>query len=135
MFGFFKKKEKPAKIEEKKELSVEERARLETEAQQFIEKIAALEQDTTVEKTEIAGAYEKLGLTYAALDQIDAAIETLEKSLDHKLTIGDGYKKLMSLYNGKRAEAARNGDDAGIDKYMGKMDEMRQIAKKVTISG
>lgn len=135
MFGFFKKKEKPAKIEEKKELSVEERARLETEAQQFIEKIAALEQDAAVEKTEIAGAYEKLGLTYASLDQIDAAIETLEKSLDHKLTIGDGYKKLMNLYNGKRAEAARNGDDAGIDKYMGKMDEMRQIAKKVTISG
>jgi tetratricopeptide (TPR) repeat protein len=135
MFGFFKKKEIPAKIEEKKELSVEERAWLETEAQQFIEKIAALEQDTTVEKMEIAGACEKLGLTYAALDQIDAAIETLEKSLDHKLTIGDGYKKLMSLYNGKRAEAARNGDDAGIDKYMGKMDEMRQIAKKVTISG
>ncbi len=26
-------------------------------------------------------------------------------------------------------------DDAGIDKYMNKMDEMRQIAKKVTISG
>lgn len=135
MFGFFKKKEKPAKIEEKKELSVDERARLETKAQEFIETINALEQDTTVEKTEIARAYEKLGLTYAALDQTDAAIQTLEKSLDHKLTIGDGYKKLMSLYNGKRAEAARNGDDAGIDKYMGKMDEMRQIAKKVTISG
>ena len=87
------------------------------------------------ETDELAGLYEKLGLNYATLEQTDSAIESLEKSLDHKLTIGDGYKKLMSLYNGKRAEAARNGDDAGIDKYMGKMDEMRQIAKKVTISG
>ena len=79
--------------------------------------------------------YEKLGLNYAQLEQIDAAIESLEKSLDYKLSIGDGYKNLMSLYNAKRAESARNGDDAGIDKYMGKMDDMRQIAKKVTISG
>lgn len=78
MFGFLRKR-KTSKNRRKKELSVEERARLETEAQQFIEKIAALEQDAAVERTEIAGAYEKLGLTYAALDQIDAAIETLEK--------------------------------------------------------
>jgi uncharacterized membrane protein (DUF106 family) len=49
--------------------------------------------------------------------------------------MGDGYKKLMSLYNAKRAEAARNGDDTGIEKYMNKMDDMRQIAKKLTITG
>lgn len=135
MFGFLKKKNKPEKVEEKVELSAEEKTVLTDENQQLIAKIAAAEQADPVKTDELAGLYEKLGLNYATLEQTDAAIESLEKSLDHKLTIGDGYKKLMSLYNGKRAEAARNGDDAGIDKYMGKMDEMRQIAKKVTISG
>ncbi|MDT2598389.1 tetratricopeptide repeat protein [Enterococcus hulanensis] len=135
MFGFLKKKNKPEKTEEKVELSAEEKTVLTDENQQLMAKIAAAEQADPVEIDELAGLYEKLGLNYATLEQTDAAIESLEKSLDHKLTIGDGYKKLMSLYNGKRAEAARNSDDAGIDKYMGKMDEMRQIAKKVTISG
>lgn len=135
MFGFLKKKNKPEKTEEKVELSAEEKTVLTDENQQLMAKIAAAEQADPVETDELAGLYEKLGLNYATLEQTDASIESLEKSLDYKLTIGDGYKKLMSLYNGKRAEAARNGDDAGIDKYMGKMDEMRQIAKKVTISG
>ena len=111
MFSFFKKKDKPEKTEHKIELSLQEK-------------------DSITEEL-----YEKLGLNYAKLEEVDSAIESLEKSLDYKLSIGDGYKKLMSLYNAKRAEAARNGDDAGIDKYMNKMDEMRQIAKKVTISG
>ena len=40
----------------------------------------------------------------------------------------------MSLYNAKRAEAARNKDNDAIDYYMAKMDEMRNIAKKLTLS-
>lgn len=131
MFGFFKKKSKPEKTEEKVELSTEEKDRLNEDNQQLLSKISA----TSDDQTELARLHEQLGLNYAKLEQTDNAIESLEKSLEEKLTIGDGYKKLMSLYNGKRAEAARNGDDAGIEKYMGKMDEMRQIAKKVTISG
>ncbi|MDT2735635.1 tetratricopeptide repeat protein [Enterococcus pseudoavium] len=135
MFNFFKKKEKPVKKKEKIELSTEEKEYLTTENQQFRSQITAAEQETATDQTELAALYEKLGLNEAKLDLIDEAIGSLEKSLEYKLTIGDGYKKLMSLYNRKRAEAARNGEDAGIDKYMGKMDEMRQIAKKVTISG
>lgn len=131
MFGFFKKKNKLEKTEEKVELSTEEKDRLNEENQQLLAKISA----TSDDQSELARLHEQLGLNYAQLEQTDNAIESLEKSLEEKLTIGDGYKKLMSLYNGKRAEAARNGDDAGIEKYMGKMDEMRQIAKKVTISG
>lgn len=134
MFGLFKKTKKPEKVEEKIELSVEEKERLTKENQQLMAQIAELEQADSAEVSDLAGLYEKLGLNDAELDQVDSAIESLEKSLDYKLTIGDGYKKLMSLYNAKRAEAARNGNDAGIDKYMGKMDDMRQIAKKVTIS-
>jgi hypothetical protein len=83
---------------------------------------------------QLAKLYEEIGLAYAELED-EQAIPTLEKSLEYKLTMGDGYKKLMSLYNAKRAEAARNGDDTGIEKYMNKMDDMRQIAKKLTITG
>lgn len=135
MFGFLKKKNKPEKTEEKVDLSPEEKEVLTKENQQLMTEIAATEQTDSPEKAELAGLYEQLGLNFEKLEQVDSAIESLEKSLDHKLTIGDGYKKLMSLYNAKRAEAARNSDDAGIEKYMNKMDEMRQIAKKVTISG
>lgn len=81
-----------------------------------------------------AEMYEQIGLIQSEVDRIDDAILSLEKSLDYKLSIGDGYKKLMSLYNAKRAMAAKEGNDAGIDFYMDKMDEMRQIAKKVTLS-
>lgn len=48
--------------------------------------------------------------------------------------MGEGYKKLMILYNAKRAEAAKNRDDAGIDYYMNKLDDMRNLAKKLTLS-
>ncbi|MFN1222495.1 tetratricopeptide repeat protein, partial [Enterococcus faecium] len=47
----------------------------------------------------------------------------------------DVYKKLMSLYNQNIADDARAVDDQGIDYYMVKMDEMRKIAKQVTIKG
>ncbi|BBC56104.1 hypothetical protein SMNUM_0457 [Streptococcus mutans LP13] len=75
-----------------------------------------------------------MGLWYAELNEVDTAITNLEMSLDKKLSMGAGYKKLMSLYNAKRAEAARNKDNDAIDYYMAKMDEMRNIAKKLTLS-
>ena len=128
MFGFFKKKEnEPQKrsIKEEKVLSPEA-----TEKIQLNQEIS-----TTQEKPKLAELYEQVGLKFSELYENDQAIQYLEKSLENKQTIGDGYKKLMSLYNQKRADAARAGDDQGIDYYMGKMDEMRQIAKQVTIKG
>lgn len=134
MFGFLKKKDKKAKVEEVAEptLTEEEKQTINNQIQDLTKQIEAADPE---EKEAMAKLYEQLGLGYAQLDDTDQAIKALETSLDYKLTIKDGYKKLMSLYNAKRAEAARNGDDAGIDYYMNKMDDMRQIAKKVTISG
>lgn len=129
MFGFFKKKESKAVVSEEEPLTEEQKLVLQ---QQITEKQAQLaEADLAMEVQ--AKLHEELGLIYAELND-EQAITELEKSLELKLTMGDGYKKLMSLYNQKRAEAARNGDDAGIEKYMNKMDDMRQIAKKLTIS-
>lgn len=133
MFGFFKKKENEPKkrsIKEKKILSPEATEKIQSEITQLNHEIS-----TTQEKLKLAELYEQVGLKFSELYENDQAIQYLEKSLENKQTIGDGYKKLMSLYNQKRADAARAGDDQGIDYYMGKMDEMRQIAKQVTIKG
>ncbi|EOL48888.1 hypothetical protein RV11_GL000843 [Enterococcus phoeniculicola] len=132
MFGFFKKekKSKPQVQKEVEELSDEEKTVLQASVEELKQALS-----TSMEEENQAESYEKLGLLQDRLHQTDDAISSLEKSLELKLSIGDGYKKLMSLYNSKRAEAARNGDDTGIEKYMNKMDDMRQIAKKVTLGG
>ena len=128
MFGFLKKKKEVPK--ETPILSEEECTRLLQEIKQFEQELACCE-----ESEKRAKLFEQIGLNYADLNEIGQAISALENSLAHKESIGEGYKRLMSLYNRKRGEAAHNGDDQGIDYYMGKMDVMRQIAKKVTIKG
>ena len=136
MFNFFgKKKEKVQAVQEKIQLSDERIFELRDVIETTTAEIKEIDPADANINELLASLYEKLGLAYAELGEDDQALVTLEKSLDYKLTIGDGYKKLMSIYNAKRAEAARNGSDAGIEEYMGKMDNMRQIAKKVTISG
>lgn len=137
MFNFFKKKDKTKQSEVAAEavpLTAEEQAVVEEKIQKAQTEVNNLVADSKNDSAAIAKAYEELGLAQAAINS-ETAIASLEESLAHKQTIGDGYKKLMSIYNLKRAEAARNGDDAGIELWMGKMDEMRQIAKKVTIIG
>lgn len=135
MFDFFKKKKPEEKQETVIEITEEQKNELKEKIERLTIEVNELEATDPQQAVELAATYEEIGLSQAELGEVDQAIGTLEKSLVVKLSIGDGYKKLMSLYNAKRAEAARNGDGDGIDKYMGKMDEMRQIAKKVTISG
>ncbi|MBL1228246.1 tetratricopeptide repeat protein [Enterococcus sp. BWB1-3] len=130
MFGLFKKKEKKEPEKEVEVLSPEAAEKIRSEINRLNQEIS-----TTQDNNKLAELFEQVGLKLSDLNEKDQAIEQLEKSLENKKSIGDGYKKLMSLYNEKRAEAARAGDDQGIDYYMGKMDEMRQIAKQVTISG
>ena len=128
MFGFFKKKEpkQAKKPVEEVLLSEEERAKLLEKVEEEKSKLTSL-----TENKDLAEAYERLGLLYGELGEVNQAIE---KSLEAQLSMGDGYKKLMALYNAKRAEAAKNRDSEGIDYYMSKMDDMRNIAKKVTLS-
>ncbi|MFC6464718.1 tetratricopeptide repeat protein [Marinilactibacillus sp. GCM10026970] len=135
MFGLFKNKGKqkptsPAK-EPEPTLTEEQKVTLLKEVEALRTQAEATDDSDKETKAKL---YEKIGLKQAELTQNEEAITSLEKSLEYKLSIGDGYKKLMNLYNAKRAESARNGDDKGIDYYMNKMDDMRQIAKKVTTS-
>lgn len=90
--------------------------------------------ESTEDEVELAKLYEQVGIYYSELNQPDEAIQNLEKSQEYKPSMGEGYKKLMMLYNAKRAEAAKNRDDAGIDYYMNKLDDMRNLAKKLTLS-
>lgn len=135
MFGLFKNKDKQkpttsAKISEPT-LTEEEKASLLKEVEALRTQAEATDDSDKEAKAKL---YEKIGLKQAKLTQNEEAITSLEKSLEYKLSIGDGYKKLMNLYNAKRAESARSGNDEGIEYYMNKMDDMRQIAKKVTTS-
>ena len=90
--------------------------------------------ESTEDEVELAKLYEQVGIYYSELNQPDEAIQNLEKGQEYKPSMGEGYKKLMMLYNAKRAEAAKNRDDAGIDYYMNKLDDMRNLAKKLTLS-
>lgn len=135
MFGLFKNKDKqkPTTSEKISEptLTEEEKASLLKEVEALRTQAEATDDSDKEAKAKL---YEKIGLKQAELTQNEEAITSLEKSLEYKLSIGDGYKKLMNLYNAKRAESARSGNDEGIEYYMNKMDDMRQIAKKVTTS-
>ena len=128
MFDFLKKKDKTTKKVEEKNYSFTEE-----EIKSFNREI---EQQLAVKEAHLEDAtyFENLGLLYDKVSEMDEAIMNLEKSLEIELSMGDGYKKLMSLYNLKRKEAAVAHDDELIEYYMGKMDEMRNIAKKLTLT-
>jgi hypothetical protein len=130
MFGLFKKKESKAQEQTPPTLTPEATTNIQAEIDQIQQVISS-----TQEPQRLAELYEQVGLKYAELNENDQAINYLEKSLAEKKSMGVGYKQLMLLYNKKRAAAARAGDDQGIDYYMKKMDEMRQIAKQLTING
>lgn len=131
MISFFKKNKQKVKepnTEIKASLTSEQIVEIEQSIQQLQQQIA-----NSDDAKLLAVLNEKTGMLYHQLERIDLAIEYLEISLQHKKSIGEGYKILMSLYNLKRAEAATNGSMADIDFWMNKMDSMRNIAKQVTI--
>lgn len=131
MFDFLKKKTSVIKTDLEEQLTEQQK----NDIRQKIDQMTVAINGSELPEALLAEKYEEMGLLLVQLNEIDQAIASLEKSQSFKNSIGSGYKKLMSLYNQKRAEAAKNGDDAGIDLWMNKMDDMRQIAKKVTISG
>lgn len=131
MFDWFKSK----KAKTEKEITEETKESL-TSPEELRELIKTDLQkiEYTEDEVELAKLYEQVGIQYSELNQPDEAIQNLEKSQEYKPSMGEGYKKLMMLYNTKRAEAAKNRDDAGIDYYMNKLDDMRNLAKKLTLS-
>ncbi|MFP7170305.1 tetratricopeptide repeat protein [Terribacillus sp. 7520-G] len=129
MFGFGRKKDKNPKKDAQKEdapvLTPEEK-------EQILLSISSKEQELDqASEGEQAKILEEIGKAYSRLGDDDRAIAAFEKSIQIEKSVGDGYKKLLSLYNKKRAEAAKANDEESLQIYLDKMDRMMQVSKDV----
>lgn len=128
MMWFKRKKEKDIKeISAMEKLLTEERKE---ELLGLITKKSIEVQVLTAE--EQAKAFEEIGLAYHELGDEKNAIESLEKSLQIKKTIGESFKILLKLYNKKRSEAAETNNEEDLQTFLKKMDFLMQISKDVT---
>lgn len=128
MFGFGKKKAK----EPKKEV-IEEAVLTSEQKEELLHTISLKKEELNqAVGDEQAKIYEEIGLAFNELGEQDHAIDSLEKSIEVKKSLGNGYKTLLKLYNKKRAEAAKVNDDEALQIYLKKMDHMMQVSKEVT---
>ncbi|PKG21596.1 hypothetical protein [Niallia nealsonii] len=128
MFGFGKKKAK----EPKKEITEEVVITAERKEELLRTISFKKEEVTQAIGEEQAKIYEEIGLAFNELGEEDHAIDSLEKSIQTKKSLGNGYKALLRLYNKKRAEAAKVNDEESLQIYLKKMDQMMQVSKEVT---
>jgi tetratricopeptide (TPR) repeat protein len=128
MFGFGKKKPKESKKETTEEVVLTEERK-----QELLHTISIKKEEVnqTVGE-EQAKIYEEMGLAFNELGEDDHAIESLEKSIQAKKSLGTGYKTLLKLYNKKRAEAAKVNNEELLQIYLKKLDQMMQVSKEVT---
>lgn len=126
MFGnLFKKKAKKPVEDTKVELTDEEKEKLNS-------KIASLKSDLKGKSgDEKISTLNELGSAYEKLNNLDESIKYYEDSLDEKEQFGDAYNALLRLYEEKRKEAAYQKNDDDIQKYVGKMDGLMSISKRV----
>lgn len=129
MFGFGKKKDKKPKKETQEEVVVLTEERKEEVLRMISLKKDALDQAAGEEQAKI---HEEIGLAFFELSDDDNAIDSFEKSIQIKKSVGAGYKTLLKLYNKKRAEAAKANDEKLLQIYLNKMDQMMQVSKDVT---
>lgn len=123
---FFKKKKQVEEVKvEVPQVNVEE---LKHKAQTLIASLEGKSGDDRI------STLDEIGILLADAQEIDEAIHYLEISLSEKKSLGNGYRKLLSLYNIKRREAAEAKDDEQIQYYLKKIDEMIAISKEVTRS-
>lgn len=128
MFRFGKKKDKESKKEAAAEVVLTEERK-----EELLRTIALKKEEVKqIAGEEQAKIYEEIGLAFYELHEEDQAIDALEKSLQAKKSVGDGYKILLKVYNKKRAEAAKVNDEASLQLYLKKMDQMMQVSKDVT---
>ncbi|WP_125566536.1 tetratricopeptide repeat protein [Companilactobacillus insicii] len=126
MFGLFKNKKDKKPVEETKvQLTDEEKNNLNNEIKSLK---SALKGQSGNDKIVTLNS---LGSTYEKLDDKDNAIKYYEDSLAEKEQFGDAYNALLRLYEEKRKEAAYKKDDDDIQKYVGKMDDLMSISKRV----
>ncbi|WP_391557617.1 hypothetical protein [Robertmurraya sp.] len=76
----------------------------------------------------------KLGALSFDANLIDQSIDYYETSISENRSLGKAYTDLIKLYNIKRKEAVDEKDNAKIQFYLGKTDQLMQLTKD-TIRG
>ncbi|MBV6737674.1 tetratricopeptide repeat protein [Priestia megaterium] len=128
MFRFGKRKDKETKKLVKEEVVLTEERKEDLLRMIHLKK----ERVNQIVGEEQSKVYEEIGLAFNELGEEDNAIDAFEKSIQAKKSVGDGYKTLLKLYNKKRAEAAKANDEASLQLYLKKIDQMMQVSKDVT---
>lgn len=129
MFGFGRKK----KVKEQKRETTDSVVLTIERKEELLRTLSQKKEEVNqVSGEEQAKIYEEIGLVLNELGEEDHAIDSLEKSIEAKKSVGDGFKTLLKLYNKKRAEAAKVNDEESLQKYLKKMDQLMQVSKDVT---
>ncbi|NGY80626.1 tetratricopeptide repeat protein (plasmid) [Bacillus megaterium] len=128
MFRMGKRKDKETKKLVKEEVVLTEESKEDLLSMMELKK----EREKKRVGEEKAKVEEEIGLEVNEIGEEEKAIDEFEKSIQAKKSVGDGYKTLLKLYNKKRAEAAKANDEASLQLYLKKMDQMMQVSKDVT---
>lgn len=121
MFSFFKKRSAQASTVSAPPAA--DRAALETERARLEEQLGQANGETR------ADLLNRLGEICSRMEAVDAAIEYYEASLAARPALGKAHGELLKLYNKKRRESAEAKDDAEVQRYMDKIDELMKLTK------
>ena len=123
--GWFSKKKKENVYKESKQVDTINIEELKSSAENL------KEEPKTCTDSERVDILNQIGDIYYKIADYNEAEIYYEDSLKEEKTIGKTYTNLLNIYNIKRKEAAINKDDAKIQYYLGKIDEMMKISKDV----
>lgn len=124
--GLFRHRKPPAKPDDDAPLSAERRADLEHRATALT---ATLDQEQDPERR--IALLNELAATCCELGDTDAAIAHYEASMGIREQFGPAYNGLLSLYNDKLKTAAQAQDDAGIQRWTTRLDDLLALSKRV----
>jgi tetratricopeptide (TPR) repeat protein len=85
----------------------------------------------SAEGDQLVGHLNKIGKLYFEMEEIDKSIEYYERSLAESNALGQAFKDLVKLYNIKRQEATRSGNNDDVQIYFKKTDDLMQLSKDV----
>lgn len=119
----------------KKGPKIEQEVIVERDVDQLLQEIElAKEKLKTAEGESRIILLNQLGALSYEANFIDQSIEYYETSISENRPLGKAYTDLIKLYNMKRKEAVTEKDNAKIQYYLGKTDELMQLTKD-TIRG
>lgn len=119
MFNFFKKKNLKKDFEntktEKENIIIDDNT-----IKKDLENLEIQLNQGNLDDENLSKIYQEKAFLLKKINKIDDSIENLEKSLNYHKNLGEGYKTLLNLYNMKRAEAAKNGNDEMLQHWLKK---------------